>query len=111
MSISVLARKYRSAIIQSRISPVSRSASLLTFGLAAIALIASLATKLVFASLPNIMPLVVGITVLDVLSRFAPQTRFVEAFQIVLYGILYLVITILCAVVAAYALQRFAVPL
>ena len=111
MSICVLARKYRSAIIQSRISPVSRSASLLTFGLAAIALIASLATKLVFASLPNIMPLIVGIIVLDVLSRFAPQTRFVEAFQIVLYGILYLVITILCAVVAAYALQRFAFPL
>ena len=111
MSVSVSARKYRSAIIQSRISPISRSGSLLTFGLAAIALIASLATKFVIASLPNVMPLVVGVVVLDVLSRFAPQTRFVEAFQIILYSILYLVITILCAVVAAYALQRFAFPL
>jgi membrane-associated phospholipid phosphatase len=57
------------------------------------------------------MPLVVGVVVLDVLSRFAPQTRFIQAVQTVLYGVLYLVITILCGVLAAYAMQRFAFPL
>jgi membrane-associated phospholipid phosphatase len=111
MNSSLLARKYRGAIIQSRISPISRSAILLTFGLATIALVASIATKFTFASLPNIMPLVVGVVILDVLSRFVPQTRFVEAIQTILYGVLYLVITILCGIVAAYAMQRFAFPL
>ena len=111
MNFSMLARKYLSAIIQSRISPISRSASLLTFGLAAIGIITSIATKFTLASLPNIMPLVVGVVVPDVLSQFAPQTRFVEAVQTVLYGVLYLMITVLCGVLAAYAMQRFAFPL
>ena len=111
MNVSLLARKYRGAIIQSRISPISRPAILLTFGLAAVGLIASIATKFIFASLPNIMPLVVGVVVLDILIRFAPQSRFVEALQTVLHGVLYLVITILCGVLAAYAMQRFAFPL
>ena len=111
MNASLLARKYRGAIIQSRTSPISRSAVLLTLGLATIALVASIATKFTFASLPNIMPLVVGVAILDVLTRLLPQTRFVEAIQTILYGVLYLVITILCGIVAAYAMQRFAFPL
>jgi membrane-associated phospholipid phosphatase len=40
-----------------------------------------------------------------------PQPRISQALQTVLYGILYLAITILCAVLAAYAMQRFAFPL
>ena len=111
MSSSLLASKYRSALVQTRISPISRSAIALTFALAAIALLASLATKFTFASLPDIMPLVVGVAVLDVLSRLLPQTRFAEAIQTVLYGVLYLVITILCGIIAAYAMQRSAFPL
>jgi membrane-associated phospholipid phosphatase len=111
MGSSLLARKYRGALVQSRISPISRSAVVLTFALAAIALLASLATKFTFASLPNIMPLVAGVAILDVLSRLLPQARFAEALQSILYGVLYLVITVLCGIIAAYAMQRFAFPL
>jgi membrane-associated phospholipid phosphatase len=111
MNLSLLARQYRWAIIQSRISPISRSASLLTFGLVTIGLVTSIATKFTLTSLPNIMPLIVYVVVLDVLSQFAPQSRIVEAVQTLLYGVLYLVITILCGVLAAYALQRLAFPL
>jgi membrane-associated phospholipid phosphatase len=57
------------------------------------------------------MPLVGIVVVLDVLTRFAPQTRIVEAVQTILYGVLYLVITIVCGVFAAYSIQRFAFPL
>jgi hypothetical protein len=39
-------------------SPISRSATLLTFALVAIGLICSTATKFTFTSLPNILPLV-----------------------------------------------------
>lgn len=111
MRLDLLAPEYRTIIFQSRASSISRSASFLTFGLAAIGLTASIATKFTFASLPNIMPLVAGVMVLDVLCRFAPQTKFVEAIQTVLYGALYLAVTILCGITAAYAMQRFALPL
>ena len=111
MNYSLLARKYRNAIIQSRVSPISRSATLFTFGLVTIGLASSIATKFTLTSLPNIMPLVVYVLVLDVLSQFAPQTRIVETARTLLYGVLYLVITILCGVLAAYAMQRFAFPL
>jgi membrane-associated phospholipid phosphatase len=83
----------------------------LTFGLLAIGIIASIATKLTLASIPNILPLLIGILVLDALSRLMRQSRFVEAVQMFLHGLSYLVITILCAVLAAYAMQRFAFPL
>jgi membrane-associated phospholipid phosphatase len=105
------ARKYRTAIVQSRISPISGSAIFLTLVLAAIGLITSTVTKFSLTSLPNIMPLVVVVVVLDVLSQLAPQARIVEGVQIVLYGILYLVITIVCGVFAAYSMQRLALPL
>jgi membrane-associated phospholipid phosphatase len=49
--------------------------------------------------------------VLDILSQLAPQTRIVEAARTLLYGALYLIITILCGVLAAYAMQRLAFPL
>jgi membrane-associated phospholipid phosphatase len=111
MSFGLSARKYRTAIIQSRISPISSSACFLTLGLAAIGLIASMITKFSLASLPNVMPLIVGVVVLDVLIQFAPQTRIVEAVHTALYGILYLVLTVICGVLAAYSMQRFAFPL
>lgn len=100
-----------SAFIQYRTSPISRVAILLTLSMAAIALIISVATKLAFLDLPNILPLVLAVVVLDVLSQFAPQTQIVRAVQTILYGVLYLVITCFCGVLAAYATQRFAFPL
>jgi hypothetical protein len=111
MNLSLLEHKYRGVIIQSRASPISRSATLLTFALVAIGLASSIATKFTLTSLPNILPLVVYVLVLDVLSQFAPQTRIVEAARALLYGALYLIITILSGVFAAYAMQRFAFPL
>jgi membrane-associated phospholipid phosphatase len=111
MNVGLLASKYRGAIIQPRISPVSCTACLITFALMAIGLIASIATKFTIASLPNIMPLIVGIVGVDIVSQFAPQTRIVEAVQTLIYGVLYLVTTVLCGVMAAYAMQRFAFPL
>ena len=111
MAFSVLAHKYRGALIQSRMSPISRSACLLTFGLMAVGCLSSIATKFTITSLPNILPLVVYVVVLDVITQLVPQSRIVEAVRTLLYGVLYLVITILCGVLAAYAMQRFAFPL
>src|SRR4029077_10057034 len=71
----------------------------------------SITTKFIFTSLPNIMPLVVGVVVLDIISQFVPQIRVVKAIQTVLYGVLYLSTTVLCGILAAYAMQRFAFPL
>lgn len=79
MNLSLLVRKYRGAIIQARMSPISRSATLVTFALVALGLISSLAIQFTFTSLPNILPLVLYVLALDVLSQFAPQTRVVEA--------------------------------
>jgi len=96
---------------QPRISPISRWATLLTFALLAIGIVASVATQFTLESLPNIILLVIGVVVLDVLSQLAPQVRVVQALQTVLYGVLYLVITCVCGVLAAYAMQRLAFPL
>ena len=111
MDFSLPARECRRVIRQARISPVSLSANCLTFGLGTAGLFASVATKFSLTSLPTIIVLVVGVVALDVLSQFAPQTRIIEAFQTLLYGFLYLAITIVCGVLAAYAMQRFAFPL
>jgi hypothetical protein len=112
MNFGPLARTDDGALVQSRASPIPLVALLLTFALGAVALIASIATKFVFASLPNIIPLLlVAAIVMDVVSRFAPRSRTVEALRTIAYGLLYLVTTILCGIVAAYAMQRFAFPL
>jgi PAP2 superfamily len=111
MTFHWLARPDRGAVTQSRISPVSRPACLFTFALAAIALAASIATKLLITSLPNILPLVAVVVAVDVVLLFVPQNRISDAVRTILFGALYLVITILCAIVAAYAMQRFAFPL
>jgi membrane-associated phospholipid phosphatase len=57
------------------------------------------------------MPLVVGVIVLDLALYFAPANRFFDGVRTIMFGVLYLVITILCGIVAAYAMQRFAFPL
>jgi hypothetical protein len=111
MNFSLLAGKYRSVLVQSRISPVSRPAAVLTLCLAAIGLVASLMTQFRLAALPNILPLIAGIVVLDIACRVLPQSRFTAAVQTILFGVLYLVVTILFGIVAAYAMQRFALPL
>jgi membrane-associated phospholipid phosphatase len=111
MNFSLPAHKYRTAISQSRISPISGSASLLTLGLGTVGLTTSIITKFSLVSLPNIILLVVGVVVLDVLSQVAGQTRIVEAIQTALYGFLYLAVTVVCGVLAAYSMQRFALPL
>lgn len=111
MTFSCLRTSVAHAIIQNRTSPISRVAFLLTLVLAAVALIISMVTKLTFLGLPNIFPLVLGVIALDVVSQFVPQTRIVIAVQTILYGILYLAITCFCGVLAAYAVQRLALPL
>ncbi|MDR3422463.1 MAG: phosphatase PAP2 family protein [Xanthobacteraceae bacterium] len=95
----------------SRVSPVSHPALFLTLGLAAVGVVASVATKFHLASLPNIVMLVIGAVVLDVLTQLAPKTRVIETIQTILYGFLYLAVTIVCGVLAAYAMQRLAFPL
>jgi PAP2 superfamily len=94
-----------------RVSPISRTALCLTFALLIMGVIASFATKFSLASLPNIIVAVVGVVVLDVVSQLAPPSRLVEAVQTFLYGLLYLAVTCVCGVLAAYAMQRFAFPL
>jgi membrane-associated phospholipid phosphatase len=111
MDIRFIAPKQGDAPVATRTSPISRSASFLMLGLATIGLTSSIATQFNLASLPNIVLLVVGIVVLDVLSQFVPQTRMVTAVQTILYGVLYLATTCVYGILAAYALQRFAFPL
>lgn len=98
-------------LIQYRTSTISREAAILTLVLAALALTIAMWTQLKFAALPNMMPLTVGVLVLDILSQFAPQTPTVRAVQSMLFGVLYLAITCFCGVLAAYATQRFSLPL
>lgn len=98
-------------LIQDRTSPISREAALLTLFLAAVALTVSTWTQLKFTALPNVIALTVGVLVLDILSQFAPRTRTVTAVQFMLFGVLYLAITCFCAILAAYATQRFMLPL
>jgi hypothetical protein len=109
MNFGPLARKY--GLVQSRASPIPPAALLLTCGLGATALVASIATKFVITSLPNILLLVLGAVAMDMVGRLAPQSRTVEALRTIAYGLLYLVTTILCGIIAAYAMQRFAFPL
>jgi hypothetical protein len=94
-----------------RVSPVTRAALLCTFALLVMGIVASLATSFTLASLPNIVLLIIGILVLDVASQKAPKVRIVAAFQTFLYGFLFLVITCVCGVLAAYAMQRISFPL
>jgi len=98
-------------LVQNRISPISREAALLTFFLAAVALTVSIWTQLKFTALPNLIALTAGVLVLDIFSQFAPQTRTVKAVQCMLFGVLYLAITCFCAILAAYATQRFSLPI
>ena len=111
MTVNGMLTSIAGAIVPRRISPISRVGFLLTVAMAAAAVIISLATMLVFLNLPNILPLVLGVLVLDGISRLAPQTLNVQAVQTTLYSILYLVITCFSGVLAAYAMQRFAFPL
>jgi PAP2 superfamily len=111
MNFSLSAATYRGTNDQSRVSPVSRTAIFLTFALATMGVTVSIVTKFSLTSLPNIIMPVIGVVVLDVISQYAPQTRIVVAVQTFLYGLLYLAVTIVCGVLAAYAMQRFAFPL
>jgi membrane-associated phospholipid phosphatase len=111
MAILQSVRELCRAVPAPRNSPVSCAATLLTFTLLAIGVVASIATGFTLKSLPNIILLVTGIVVLDVLSQFLPRVRIVASVQTILYGILYLIITCVCGVLAAYALQRLAFPL
>jgi hypothetical protein len=111
MNFRPLARPCDNAVTQTRVSPIPLSALLLTFALGAVGLAASFATKFVFTALPNIILLVAAVVVMDAVSRFAPRSRAVGALRTIGYGLLYLVTTILCGIVAAYAMQRFAFPL
>jgi len=109
MKVSLPAHPLQGAV--ARLSPVSYTATGLTFALGTMGVVASVATKFNLASLPNIVLLVLGVALLDVLSQLAPQTRLVRALQTALYGFLYLAVTIVCGVLAAYAMQRFGFPL
>jgi hypothetical protein len=111
MNIGFLARQHRSTFAQPRSSPISRAAGVASLGLAIVGMAASLATQFTFASLPNIWPLVAGVVVLEVLGRLLPQVQIVDAIQTVAHGLLFLVMICLGAVLAAYAMQRFAFPL
>src|SRR5690242_1141894 len=100
MDLPALARDYFLLPQQPRVSPVSRSANLLTFVLLAIGVAASLATRFVFASLPNILLLIIGVLIVDVLIQLAPPAKIAQRVQTILYGMLYLVVTCVCGVFA-----------
>jgi membrane-associated phospholipid phosphatase len=112
MRIASIIADHFSATGRPRLSPVSAAACFMTFLLLAVGIAASIATGFELASLPNILLLIIGVLVVDVLLiHFAPRLRLVESVQAVLYGVLYLATTSVCAVLAAYSLQRLAFPL
>ncbi|HEX5213098.1 MAG TPA: phosphatase PAP2 family protein [Pseudolabrys sp.] len=71
----------------------------------------SLGTQLTFAALPNIWPLMLGVVAWEMLSHFAPQSRVSRTGRFIVYGFLFLVLTCIFAVIAAYAVQRLVLPL
>jgi PAP2 superfamily len=111
VNFGLITRSNAALFVQSRVSPIPLAALLLTFALGMTGLIASFATKFVFTAIPNIIALVAVAVAMDMASLAAPQSRMLEALRTIAYGLLYLVTTILCGIVAAYAMQRFAFPL
>lgn len=111
MNFGLITRRNAAVLVQSRVSPIPLAALLITFALGMTGLVASFATKFVFTAIPNIIALVAVALALDMASLAAPQSRLLEALRTIAYGLLYLVTTILCGIVAAYAMQRFAFPL
>lgn len=101
----------RSLILQTRTSPVSRPAGIAALVLAIAAIVIPTSTRLTFAEIPDLTPLIVCTLALDIASQFAPQTHRVEAVQVTLYGILYIAIICICALIAGYGLQRLGMPL
>ncbi len=111
MNVSQLVRKGRATFLQSRVSPVSRPALVVMLGLAATGVVAGQVNDFGFASLPNIVPYLLGIVAVDATSQFAPKTKLVEAVQVFIYGVMFLTVISLAGVLAAYGMQRFAFPL
>jgi hypothetical protein len=111
VNFGLITRGNAAVLVQSRVSPIPLAALLVTFVLGMTGLIASFATKFVFTAIPNIIALVAVAVALDMASLAAPRSRMLEALRTIAYGLLYLVTTILCGIVAAYAMQRFAFPL
>ena len=94
-----------------RVSPVPWPALAITVALMLTGVVASIADGFVLTTLPNIWLFVVGVAALDVATRWIPNYRIVTAAQTFMYGVIYLAITCVCGVLAAYALQRLAFPL
>jgi membrane-associated phospholipid phosphatase len=111
MTFGALVSHPHRLLIQSRSSPISRTAVLFTVGLATVGVVNSIATQFKIASLPNMWSLVAAVVAVDVLSQLAPRTKIVAAVQTVIFGILYLVTTSLCGILAAYSMQRWAFPI
>jgi hypothetical protein len=106
-----LVGRHRGVILQSHDSAIAGPTGFLVIGLVAAAAILPALTNFTIPILPNIIPLVACVVVIDFASQFAPRTRIVQSVQMLLFGILCLVITCLSSVIVAYASQRFAFPL
>jgi membrane-associated phospholipid phosphatase len=112
MTFGSLGAAHRSASVHPRVSPVSRATCLFIFILLATGIVTSLATGFVLASLPNILLLIIGTLIVDVLLiHFAPRIALVDSIQSALYGVLCMATIAVCAVLAAYSLQRLDFPL
>jgi membrane-associated phospholipid phosphatase len=95
----------------SRTSPLCGCALAISVTLGITGLIASAALQCRLASLPNILPLVAGVVLIDLIRLLLPRTRFVDRLTAAAYGLLFLIVTCLFAVLTAYAMQRMAFPL
>ena len=95
----------------SRCSPLCGCALAISVALGSTGLIASAAMQCTLASLPNVLPLIGGVVAVDLIRLVLPQTRFVDRLTTAAYGLLFLIVTCLFAVLAAYAMQRMAFPL
>jgi len=111
MNFGHFASYFRNSRLQPRSSPVSRAASVVLVGLAAVGMAAALAMQFTFASLPNIWPVVAGVVAVEILAWLLPPLAIVDAIQTIAHGLLFLILVCLGAVLAAYAMQRFAFPL
>lgn len=94
-----------------RASPLCRCALALSVALGVTGLIASTAMQCTIASLPNVLPLVGGVVAIDLIRLGLPRTRFADRLTTAAYGLLFLIVTCLFAVLTAYAMQRMAFPL
>lgn len=97
--------------LNARTSPVTPVALSLAIVMALVAFAVAFANDLAFASMPNPAPLIIVGLGTDLAAGLACGSRIAQATRVSVYAVLYLSLASIAGVLAAYAGQRFQMPL